>query len=780
MEEVTTRAIAILEIFLLACLSHSVFPSNALPQQILLDSDIDTDDLFAILYLLKHNQSEINLKAITINANTWTDAGHAINHVYDMLYMMGRDDIPVGIGGEGGILYDGTILPNVGGYLPLIEQELSTTGGCRYRQAIPPGFGGRLDTNSNYGIRKGFLPQVFHSGLPVTLVPLDATNTIPINEKFFSAFEQNQHTYEAQYCFESLKITRDTWFDSEFYTSYFMWDSFTSGVVISSIRNGHANINDNEFAELKYRNITVVTSNKPYGIQDGSNILFDNRTVPKFHLRRGGVHSGHVQTGLQDPFCLVPNAKGKCQDGYTREVSGTEGVRVSVAKKAKPNRDNNSTLDREFFKNFLHVLNNPHQTAQFNLKTQFLYYKEVLYKPNFKGQLLGRTVIFDMDMSPGDFVSLFYLLKMPVELINLKGITVNANGWANAATIDIIYDVLHMMGRDDISVGLGDFFALGQAYPSFSAVGDCKYSKAIPYGAGGFIDCDTLFGSARSLPRSPRRYTAHNSLKFGAPRNTDHPELRQPRAKEVWQNVSSELKEGSKVTILATGPLTNIAHFLSFDANSSSKIEHLYIVGGHIDQSKNPQQGNVHTVPSNKNAEFNMFLDPLAAKHVIASKLNITLVPLNIRRKVSSFAKLVEELEMSKETPEAVFVHRLLSMMQHLHRSRPMYSHIDTFLGEVLGAAIMMNGPQLRSITKVKPIGVVATGDVATDGWTFVDHKNGNPVHVVEDIDVFGYYSHIATMLNEKAQSAVIASFAEQKRLWNTPTGKPIDPPPPL
>jgi hypothetical protein len=32
----------------------------------------------------------------------------------------------------------------------------------------------------------------------------------------------------------------------------------------------------------------------------------------------------------------------------------------------------------------------------------------------------GRPVIFDMDMSPGDFVSLIYLLKAPREVIDLK------------------------------------------------------------------------------------------------------------------------------------------------------------------------------------------------------------------------------------------------------------------------------------------------------------------------------------------------------------------------
>lgn len=52
----------------------------------------------------------------------WSDAGHAVNHMYDLLYMMGRDDIPVGVGGDGGISDSGTIYPNVGGYLPLIDQ----------------------------------------------------------------------------------------------------------------------------------------------------------------------------------------------------------------------------------------------------------------------------------------------------------------------------------------------------------------------------------------------------------------------------------------------------------------------------------------------------------------------------------------------------------------------------------------------------------------------------------------------------------------------------------
>lgn len=63
-------------------------------------------------------------QGITLSANAWTNAGHGLNQVYDLLHMMGRDDISVGVGGEGGILDDGTILPDGGGYLPIIDQVL--------------------------------------------------------------------------------------------------------------------------------------------------------------------------------------------------------------------------------------------------------------------------------------------------------------------------------------------------------------------------------------------------------------------------------------------------------------------------------------------------------------------------------------------------------------------------------------------------------------------------------------------------------------------------------
>ncbi|CAL9120567.1 unnamed protein product, partial [Musa acuminata var. zebrina] len=129
----------------------------------------------------------------------------------------------------------------------------------------------------------------------------------------------------------------------------------------------------------------------------------------------------HVQTGLQDPFCIVKGSdRGICQDGYTKEVAGPEAVQVLVAQEAKPNQDVHSPLNRQFFKSFLDVLNVHHPSGRFNFTTEFPFYREILYKPNRTIRTRGRPVVLDMDMSAGDFIALIYLLKAPVEIVDLK------------------------------------------------------------------------------------------------------------------------------------------------------------------------------------------------------------------------------------------------------------------------------------------------------------------------------------------------------------------------
>lgn len=105
-------------------------------------------------------------------------------------------------------------------------------------------------------------------------------------------------------------------------------------------------------------------------------------------------------------------------------------------------------------------------------------------------------------------------------------------------------------------------------------------------------------------------------------------------------------------------------------------MQDIYIVGGHIRQDN--EKGNFFTVPSNEYAEVNIFLDPLAAKAVFDSKLDVTLtlIPLHMQKQVSSFPKILSNLKLANSTPEALFVQRLLSRLWRLQQNNTRYLHV--------------------------------------------------------------------------------------------------------
>jgi hypothetical protein len=104
-------------------------------------------------------------------------------------------------------------------------------------------------------------------------------------------------------------------------------------------------------------------------------------------------------------------------------------------------------------------------------------------------------------------------------------------------------------------------------------------------------------------------------------------------------------------------------------------MQKVYAVGGHI-RDENDSKGNLFTVPSNRYAEFNMFLDPLAAKTVLESSLDITLIPLSSQRKAASFQSVLQALNHTDRTPESCFVHRLLLSLHHLQEKHGLYHHM--------------------------------------------------------------------------------------------------------
>ncbi len=100
-----------------------------------------------------------------------------------------------------------------------------------------------------------------------------------------------------------------------------------------------------------------------------------------------------------------------------------------------------------------------------------------------------------------------------------------------------------------------------------------------------------------------------------------------------------------EITLIATGPLTNIALGLQKDPEGMGRLKEIVIMGGAV-----RTKGNVTPF-----AEFNFFVDPLAAKIVLESGLPMTLVPLDATHQVFLTSRIMEERIIPINNPFSVF-----------------------------------------------------------------------------------------------------------------------------
>jgi purine nucleosidase len=89
----------------------------------------------------------------------------------------------------------------------------------------------------------------------------------------------------------------------------------------------------------------------------------------------------------------------------------------------------------------------------------------------------------------------------------------------------------------------------------------------------------------------------------------------------------------AQITLIAIGPLTNLALALRKDPEAMRQCKHVVVMGGAV-----RTRGNI-----TPHAEFNFYVDPLAAKQVLESALPITLVPLDATHQVPLTPGVMEE-----------------------------------------------------------------------------------------------------------------------------------------
>lgn len=208
----------------------------------------------------------------------------------------------------------------------------------------------------------------------------------------------------------------------------------------------------------------------------------------------------------------------------------------------------------------------------------------------------AHTIIFDTDfVIPPQDDSLALMLALNSPEIRILGVTtVAGNDSMERATADVLR-VLEIAGRADIPVYRGADMPLLHEKTEFATKTHGRWwsDDSPPPPPGGF---------AKKAPE---------------------------RERAVEFIVRTVNEKPGEVTIVAIGPLTNVAMALRLDPGLNRRIKRLVIMGGAV-ASLPDGAGNV-----TPNAEFNFWVDPEAARIVLRAGVPIALTPLNVTRKTS-------------------------------------------------------------------------------------------------------------------------------------------------
>lgn len=249
----------------------------------IIDTDMAADDWLAILYLLM--RPDVDVKAITVTGAGEAHCGQGTRNARNLLALAGRPDIPVTCGREKPL--EGThafpqawreAVDNLLG-LELAESTALVSDECaadflaqivldssRKVQVVTLGpltnlakaiatypdlvnnlemvtiMGGAVRVPGNVGesseidnqvaewniyVDPSAAAQVFASGAPISLVPLDATNRVPLTSDFFKRLQKDRSNSIAEFAYRVLAAQEQN-IDSGY---YYFWDPLAAAIA---------------------------------------------------------------------------------------------------------------------------------------------------------------------------------------------------------------------------------------------------------------------------------------------------------------------------------------------------------------------------------------------------------------------------------------------------------------------------------------------------------------------------------------------------------------------
>ena len=312
---------------------------------------------------------------------------------------------------------------------------------------------------------------------------------------------------------------------------------------------------------------------------------------------------------------------------------------------------------------------------------------------------MTRALLIDTDPGIDDAVAIALALGSPE--VNVIGISTVGGNSRLAATTNNALRLLEFFGRTDIPV------ASGYDEPYRRAKAETGYEPV--HGHDGLAGVD--------LPAPTTKVVSTDAPAFLADKIRNSPD---------------------PVTLIAIGPLTNIAHLVDQHPDVIAMIDRFVIMGGAA------RTGNVTPV-----AEFNIWHDPEAAKRVFASGLNTVMVGLDVTHSVKTQEQLWGWLKDGSKFGK-VFDHILNSytnMYETFYGERMTHQHDALAMAEAIWPNLMELEPA--------HIDVECTGELTT-GMTVTDTRLRNGIkpngYVAWTIDGDDFHAKLMSRLGTLAK----------------------------
>ncbi|WP_220700706.1 nucleoside hydrolase [Mycetocola tolaasinivorans] len=246
----------------------------------------------------------------------------------------------------------------------------------------------------------------------------------------------------------------------------------------------------------------------------------------------------------------------------------------------------------------------------------------------------------------------------------------------------------------------------------------------------GAKDVPVYRGADRSLGRErPRASAAHGDDGLGGFR----PVFPASRTAETESAVDFLLRitreQPGEITVLAIGPLTNIAEAVRRDPGFPGRVARLVLMGG--------AEGTGNITPS---AEFNFWHDPEAASEVFAAGFDTpVMVGLDATRH-AFMTPGVRELVRQIGTPTARFIHG--STRQYTDHYWNRYHEVGSELCDVLAVAQLIDPalvPTVAAHVEIETAGICEGRSVVARTARYTD-RTANALVATDAVDTRGFF----------------------------------------